>query len=235
MATPADWCPPAPPPTNAPPSPFGKTVPLTPSNLCSLGWRPLMLTGLLRDWLTKHFAAPLAIEEPDLRRYVWEDSVRTGLLVESIHRWRGDLVNKRPAIIVKRNAMQNIRYGINDSTGVNGHGTTQFATYWVGSHTVFCIHESGASAEILATEVQRELTEFAPVMTDSREGLGLHMWQVTEYGEIAEVEEARESFVIPVTVGWVYRESWAVHPNALKVRKISIGALFDGALRQDIG
>lgn len=214
------------------PEPYAKLLIPTPSNLCSMALRPLMITGLIRDWMTKHFAGPLSAEEPDLRNLIWQEGVRTGMLIESIYRWRGDIVNKRPALIIKQNARQNVRYGIDDAMGINGHGTPRFATHWVGSHTVFCIQGSGASAEILATEVQRELTEYAHPL---RASLGLALWQVTEVGEIAEVEEARESFVIPVTVGWAYAEGWALHQNSLKLRKVTIGALYNEILRQDIG
>lgn len=194
-----------------------------------MGWRPLMIMGLLRDLLTTHFSAPLRIEEPDLRRLVWQEGVRTGILIESIHRWRGDLVEKRPAVIIKPNGRQNVRRGINNAAGADGQGRELFRTFWVGSHTLFCIHGSGASADILATEVQRELTQYEAIIARN---LGLPMWQVTEVGAVAEVEEARESFVIPVTVGWAYEESWRVEQEALKLRKIALDILLDGELYQ---
>lgn len=194
-----------------------------------MGWRPLMITGLLRDLLVRHFASPTTIEEDDLRHLVWREDQRTGILIESIHRWRGDLVEKRPAVIIKPNGRQNVRWGIQDYAGADGQGNKLYQTFWVGSHTLFCIHGSGASAEILATEVQRELTEFHPVITQY---LKLYAWQVTEVGGIAELEEAKESFVVPVTVAWNFSELWKVSLEALKLRKIPLGIMLDGALIQ---
>lgn len=231
MTPPDNWCTPTPPASPGPPSGReGKLYSITPSALCSMGWRPLMITGLIRDLLIRHFSAPLNIEEVDLRHLIWRGDVRTGILIESIHRWRGELVEKRPAIIVKPNGRQNVRLLWGDKTGPTEQGHMQYQTWWVGSHTLFCIHESGASVEILATEVQRELTQFAPTIV---EYLNLYKWQVTEVGGIAELEEAKESFVIPITVGWAYSEQWQLELESLKLRKIPLALLLDGAVFQE--
>lgn len=188
-----------------------------------------MLTGMVRDILIRHFTAPSNIEEPDLRHLVWRADERTGILIESIHRWRGELVEKRPAVIVKRNAYQNLRLALGDRSGLTEDGHYEYSTFWVGSHTVFCLHGSGASVEVLASEVQRELTEFAPVIIQY---LGLLKWAVTEVGEISEIEEAKETYVVPITVGWAYEEEWRVELESLKLRKIPLSVLLDGALIQ---
>ena len=231
MKTPDNWCSSPPPPPPPPPSGVtGKLRAPAPSALCSQGWRTLMITGLLRDLLVRHFSVPLHVEEPDLRHLVWREDERTGILIESINRWRGELVEKRPAVIIKPNGRQNIRWGIQNSAGADEQGNRLFQTFWAGSHTLFCIHGSGASTEILATEVQRELTQFEYLMVQY---LGLYSWQVTEVGGVAEVEEARESFVIPITVGWTYSEMWKLSEEALKLRKVPLSVLLDGALVQE--
>lgn len=224
----SSWCEPQFPPTQLP-SGRSKLAPITPSSLCSYGWRPILIGGLIRDLLIRHFSTPLNIEEGDLRQLVWQEGVRTGILIESITRWKGDLVEKRPAVIIKENARQNQRMAIGDLAGTDGQGNHLYQTFWIGSHTLFCIHGSGASVGILATEVQRELTQFFPTII---EYLGLYNWQVTEVGAIQEVEEARESFVIPVTVGWCYSEKWKLSKESLKQRKIALSVLLGDALVQ---
>lgn len=194
-----------------------------------MGWRPILITGLVLDLLRKHFTSPLNIEEPDLRTLVWQESVRTGILIESIHRWRGDLVEKRPAIVVKKNARQNLRIGIEDYVGADELGNVHFETYWLGTHTLFCIHESGAATEILATEVQRELTQFGPLFVKY---MGLAKWQVVDVGDTAILEESRQSFVTPVNVAWAYSEKWSIEKEALKLRKVNLDILLDGTLIQ---
>jgi hypothetical protein len=186
-----------------------------------------MILGLLIDVLRRHFADTLNIESPDLRSLVWRKDERTGILIESIYRWRGELVEKRPAVVVKPNARANVKMGIGNVLGPDEQGHVKYQTFWVGSHTLFCIHGLGASVDILATEVQREITQFAPVLGKY---LDLYEFQVTEVGAVAEVEEARESFVIPVTVGWAYGETWKVEYESLKLMRVPLSVLLQDAL-----
>ena len=197
---------------------------VTASALCHTGWAPIILQGLFRDILIRHFSEANHIEMPDLRKLIWREDPPTGILIESVQRWRGDLTEKRPAILIKRNAFKNLRAVIGDLTGTDEEGTDNYVTFWVGSHTLFCIHGTGASVDILATEVQRELTQFAPVYVKL---LGLHKFQVTQVGEISELEEATENFVVPITVGWAYEETWSLTPEALRMMAIDIGFNLD--------
>lgn len=225
--TPDNWCTSQTPiPPQKPSGTNGKLIKPTPSALCSMGWRRLMITGLLRDMLARHFGTPLNVEEPDLRHLVWREDERTGILIESIQRWRKDLAEKRPAIVIKANSRKNIRWGIQDATGANEQGHRLYQTFWAGSHTLFCIHGSGASADILATEVERELNEFHPLMLAY---LGLYSWQVTEVDAIAELEESKEDFVVPVTVAWVYDSKWQIDLESVKLGKVALNTLLDGA------
>lgn len=189
------------------------------TSLDHMGWQPLLLTGLLRDILTKHFETPTNIESPDLRSLIWSESESTGILIESVFRWRGELANKRPAILIRRNAYQNTRLTINDLAGADVQGSEHFMTLWVGSHSLFCVHGSGAGVESLATEVQREITQFGPSL---RNYLHLFKCQVAEVGTISILEEATQSFVIPITVAWAYQETWALRPLALPLRHVDL-------------
>jgi hypothetical protein len=216
---PGPWCVPTPP--SVPPPGTGQVIPGLISALCSKGWRPILITGLIADLLRRHFADSANIEETDLSRYIWHADERTGILIESIHRWRGELVEKRPACIIKRNDYQNVRWGIGDFVTMLNDGTMEFCTGFVGSHTVFCLHTSGAAAEILGTEVQRELHQFHPVIVQY---LGLLRYGVTEVGGVGEIEESKEGFVVPVTVGWAYQENWRLAQEALKLRRAPLTA-----------
>lgn len=192
-----------------------------------MGWRPIFITGMLRDHLTRHFKTPSNIEEADLQSLVWREDERSGILIESVYRWVDQNVEKRPAIIIKPNSRRNLRMGILDYAGATAQGQRRFKTFWLGSHTLSCIHGSGASAEILATEVQRELTQFAEVL---KQQLGLELCQVTEVAAVAKVEEARKNYVQPITFGWAYAESWQLDLESRKLRSISMSVLMDGAL-----
>jgi len=216
-----------PPPPGFPtvdPPPKDSCEPLRISSLCERGWQPLLLTGMIRDALIRHFAAPIQIEQPDLRRYIWQSGPETGILIESVHRWRGDVVEKRPALLIKRNAYQNKRVMIADLSGITEQGFDNHTNFWVGSHTVFCIHGTGASVEILATEVQRFFNGFSPIV---RQYLGLHQFAVMEVGAISEVEEASENFLVPITLAWTYQERWLLEQQSLPIRRIPLSIILD--------
>src|ERR1017187_6773986 len=89
------WCKP-----DQPVPPKGDCTPceLRVSSLCEMGWRPLLIMGLLVDQMRRHFGDQETIESYDLRRYVWHEAEKTGILIESVYRWRGDVVELRPAL-----------------------------------------------------------------------------------------------------------------------------------------
>lgn len=210
-----------------PGDPSQSTVP-TLSSLCvSLG-RPFVMTGLLRDILTRKFSNADNIEDPDLKGLLWKSGTATNILIESAHRWVPAFAERRPAVILKRNTCQNLRRGVGDQRlgpHVDSEGHEHYVTYWVGSHTLFCIGGTGAQAEILGSEVQRELTEFGPVI---RRKMGLLQFQVLQIGAVAKLEEAQENFVVPITVGWAFEERWVLRYEAPLLRHISLSMLLEG-------
>jgi len=197
------------------------------SAICSLMPRALLLTGVFRDLLTRHFSSRDYIETPELQRLIWQRGEQTNILIEVIHRWVPVLTEKRAAVIIKRNTYANRRLGIGDRLQMplaDMSGDPHYSTFWVGSHTLFCLGGSGAQAELLATEVQREMTGFGPVIQRT---LRLHRFSVTEVGAIAELEEATENFVVPVTVGYAYEQNWLIRQQAPTLRSVSLSTLLD--------
>ena len=51
---------------------------------------------------------------------------------------------------------------------------------------------------------------------------------VTDVGPINEIEEAKESFVIPVNVAWAYQELWKIKTESLRIRNVLLSELLDG-------
>lgn len=198
------------------------------SAVCSLMARPLIMTGLFRDILLRHFAAASHIEHPDLRHLIWNRTLgESNILIESVHRWRPHLTEQRPACLIKRNSYRNQKVGIGDrrqGPPADIYGNAHYVTFWVGSHTIFCVGGTGAQAELLGTEVQRELTEFGPLI---RRTMQLHRFQVVEVGEIGELEEATENFVVPVTAGYAYEERWVLEQQAPTLHSISLSLVLE--------
>jgi hypothetical protein len=196
------------------------------SSLQELLFTPILLTGLFRDILVKHFQE-WQNRDPALRSLVWRDDSAANILVESIHRWTPQQTGKHPAVVIKRQGYQNRRVGINDQNlgnNIDREGARRFETFWIGSHTLFCLGSEGAQAEVLSTEVQRELTQFGPAI---RESLGLMRFQVAEIGAIAELEEAERTFVVPVTVSYAFSERWKLRQDAARLKRVSLSLITD--------
>lgn len=191
------------------------------SALCSTGMRPQVMAGFLIQHLRTHFATANNIETPGLRDYLWAPENAGKLVIESVTRWKPELTEKRPAIVVKRGPWQIARRGINDqhlgNTPLDGHD--RHSVFMRGSHTLFCIAGEGAETEQLATEVYRELNGFAPII---RQWLNLHRFVLAHVGELSLLKEATDNFVVPVSVAYVFEESTTLRSDAPALKRIQI-------------
>lgn len=197
------------------------------SALCSYGMRPHVVTGLLRQILLAHYSDPNNIEEPRVRRQletigVWHPSDNGlnagGILIESITRWQPATADKRPAILLKRNGWKWQRQGIGDRLTTNVYeGTTSYAGFWEGSHTLFCLAQAGAEVEFLTTETVKLIHNFGPWI---REQMGFHQFYVSEVGGVGEVQEAVQGYAVPVTVAYMAEEAWTLQPYAPRLKRI---------------
>jgi hypothetical protein len=184
-----------------------------PSSICSLGWRPILVTGMLVQEIRDQFSAPDRLEHINLREYLWRSRIdQTSLVVESMTRWNSSLVSSRPAILIRRNAWQTQRLGIGDrmqmATALDGW--ERFSLLMCGSHTIFCLAREAGECETLAAEVYLQLMQFGQKL---RERLDLIRFMVTEIGQMLPVLEAREHFGVPITVAYVHNQSWTVRKH----------------------
>ena len=234
----ADWCPPAGTPPSKDACRTQSTVDI--SYLCDNGWQPLLITGFLRDLLVRQWANPQNIVSPEMKQYGWSEQASSGILIESVHRYRADLVEKRPAIMIKRNSFRNMQLGfagLNNGAGIAAYPNEKGAisrhqTLFVGSHTLFCIHGTGASAEILASEVMSHLVA---CLYPIRRHLGLRQFSVTEVGAIQELEESNENYVVPITVGWGYEHTWQLREESLPLQSVSLTGLLGPDTEVNLG
>jgi len=198
--------------------------------LCEYGWQPLLITGFLRDFLVRQWGNADNILSPEMKQYVWSGKSDSAILIESVHRYRSDVVGKRPAIMIKRNAFRNMQTGFigqifgggaaayeNEKGAISRH-----TTLFIGSHTLFCIHGTGASTEILASEVVGQLIA---AMYPVRKRLKLRQFSVTEVGAIHKLEESSENYVIPITVGWCFEHVWQLKLESLPLQQVSLTGL----------
>lgn len=175
------------------------------------------MTGFIRKFLLNHFSNPNNIEHPQLADYLWNPTDGSAIMIESIFRWRPAMANKRPAILIKPNKMQNLKLGIDNFIGTDRRGFANFQTFWIGSHTLFCLDGQGAAAEILGAEVSRALGQNGPSF---KLQCGLYAFNVSSLDDIFEVDEARENWSCPVVVAWAFDEKWSLREVSLPLRHI---------------
>ena len=189
------------------------------SSICSLGMRPLLMTGFLRQNLMEHFAEKDQIEDGSLKDYLWKSSADSSILIESITRWKPNETAARPALIIKRGPWRVERKGINDQNfgADNLDGYDRYSTFMHGSHTIYCITNTGAECEKLSAEVYRHLITFTPLI---RQELKLHRFVVAEVGPLSELEESDEHFVVPISVTYSHEEAWTLKPQVPKLKRI---------------
>ncbi len=194
------------------------------SSFCQMLGERHIMTGLFCDLIRRHFATESNIPTADLRNLIWKKTDQTGILIEPAYKWRPELTQKRPAVLVKPNALVNKKMGLGNLRQlpfVDQAGNKRFITYWIGSHTLFCIAGNGTKVELLANEVRAELSQFSEVI---RSTLNLKQFGVIEVGAISILEEAQENLVVPVTVGFAIEERWMVRKQAPRLNRISMKA-----------
>jgi len=215
-----DWCQPSAAPDKDPCNTLGL------SSLCANGWDLLTSTGFFADVLRRHFASADQIRSQDLKERIWTPSEKTGILIEEVFHWRGDVVGKRPAVIIKRNEFRTQEFLLNNLMGIGANlASTEHNVFWTGSHTLFCIAGTSAETDILATEVLEYMLTFSPVF---RQQLGMVKFIVAEVGAVGLLEESLEHYVVPITVGYSYQYNWGLEEVSLPLKNISLGITVDG-------
>lgn len=190
-------------------------------------WKSQSLTALVVSILRQEFADANNITQSTLQNYLWKPDDTTGILIEAIGRWKPTLTQKRLALVVKRNGQKTLNLGIGGNRmqmgfPPNAPGATKDirAVYFQGTHTVFCIGKESAETETLAAEVYRYLVGFAPKI---RELMCMIKFMVTEIGELSLLEESYEHFIVPITVAYVYEDSWEIQTqSAGPLRQVSL-------------
>lgn len=191
------------------------------SSPCSFGLTPLLMTGFLIQWLGDHFSTRENIEHPELRDILWRANTRNGILIASITDWDPAAVEKRPAVIIKRNAWQPERIAIDDRLTPSADGYEHYYTIMRGSHTLFCLAGEGGEVEILGAEVFREMLTFGSLI---RRTLDLKRFTVADLGPVNELQESTENYAVPVTVAYASNLSWDLQQDSPKLKRLVLSA-----------
>lgn len=176
---------------------------------------PITMTRVLRHWLILHFSSPDRIENRTPGRYltslVWRPDHTTDIVIEPVYKWTPQLTEKRPAILIARGEWQRIQLGLDDryQDFQVENQSILYECWWKGVHILYCIANDGNEAELLSAEVTRELNQFAPIV---RHLLALRRLAVQGVGKLSKLEEARENWVVPIALEYIFSEAWQLQP-----------------------
>lgn len=228
---------------DAPPQTFVGLDPI--SSLCTTRQPAQLLTGIMLRLLQEHFANADNLEynganefesaegmtpKLQLQGYIWnEDKTKTNIQIQPVWEYNSQDIQRRPGIYVKRNGLQPQRIAINDGQTVNslrdkdGKIVQVRGNYHsmmiLGSHTVFCVGNTGAEAEMLGAEVFEHMLMFAPII---RQDMKFHRFTVTEVAELSLLDEFDEHFVAPVVVSYAYAWAWRLQKVAPWLKTLAI-------------
>lgn len=193
------------------------------SALCHYGVTPTVMTGALRQVLIQHFGDTRNILNATLRgrlerEGVWREDVNTGIVIESLHRWRPELTSAKPALILKENEWQWDRRGIGDQSGDDVFTARRFFQgYWNGSHTIFALATESVEAQLIAIEAMKCLLWFESEISQQ---LNLQRFIPVSIGAVATLKEARENYVVPIVVAYTVPEAWYLQEDAPKLKQL---------------
>lgn len=193
------------------------------SAICSFGHTPRLMTGIIRQILLQVFVDENNIRNAHLRNYlrrngVWSEGVDSGIYIESLLRWRPELTESRPALVIKEGDWDWMRVGIGDRAGVDWRSGRQSGLgYWKGTHTVFAIGGEGPETQLLGAEVAKLLLWYGQTIVDQ---MNLHRYVPLQLGAPRALQEATENYVVPVSVAYVAEERWSTQVDAPRLKRI---------------
>lgn len=217
------------------------------SSICTTQHPANVLTGIFLQILRHHFSDPARLQyngenefaDPDhtipkqeLEGYVWlPDKTQTRIQIQSVWEVNTEDIQRRPGIYVKRNQLQprKLSIGHGFSTGavkdkegnllrVEGH---LYSILVLGSHTIFCVGQAGAEAELLGQEVFELMLQFGPHLRDE---LKFQSFETVECGEVSMLEEAKTHFAVPIVVGYAFARTWRIEKVAPWLKNVVIDA-----------
>lgn len=182
---------------------------------------PLLITGLFRDLLTRHFAAAESMEDEALRSLVWTPTATTTkIVIEANTRWTPQLAGSRPSIIIKRNDHQRQKLSIGDREFVGAPQMVErYTAMWSGSHTLFALAQEAAMSEYIAFEAANQIDQFCPIL---RRAFRFHQLQVSAVGAPSKVKESHEHWAVPISVTYSYERPWTLASERPALRSVQL-------------
>lgn len=189
---------------------------------CAVPLSQRYVTGVLRQLLIHHFGDPRNVIDSQVRKYLesqnWSEDAPTGIYIEAVSRWRPEMVETRPAVLIKEGAWRWRRLGANNAVDVDIlREVRKFIGLWQGSHTLFCVSRQGAEAQNIAMETARVLQWYSSEIADQ---FRLQNFTVLQIGALSALKESKENYAVPVVVGYVVEEAWQLQADAPRFQRL---------------
>ena len=199
-----------------------------PWTYCRLRFAPILATGVILGLLREHYGNPTAIVDPMLLSYVWRSDNTTAMMIETCTNDALTMIQMRPAILVRRNAIRPKREGLDDEIkSLSGQQGNDYVVTLHGSHTVFCITNKPGHTETLANETAMYLLQASPQIRGSLCFKG--DFRLEEIGELGVIEGMGGQYVVPVTFSYLTDFAWSIAPDVPPLRHIDVKILLDPA------
>jgi hypothetical protein len=197
-----------------------------PRTFCRVKFSPMLATGVILGLIREHYGNPTAIADPVLQSCVWRSDDQTGILIETCTNDALSRIQMRPAVLVRRNAIQVKREGIGDEVRSLGPdiGGSHYVVTLHGSHTVFCISGKPGNVEALANETAMYLLQASPEIRGALCFKG--GFKLDEIGVIGLLEGGGGQYVVPVTFSYITDFQWSIAPDEPVLRHIDVGVLW---------
>ncbi len=172
---------------------------------------PIALVALFVDMLRNYFKF-------NSTRYTYsKDSKENKLLIESGYSFKSDEIGKRPAIYVKRGAIQFAKIVRGHFADFQPDGTTRNIAQEQGYITIMCLSTKPLEAEMIGTEVAEFLQGMCIIISREFDFLTLN---VDAIGDLGILEEHKEMYVTPITLTFAAIKVWGVWQESVKLKKI---------------
>jgi hypothetical protein len=194
------------------------------SILCNdIGLSPEMIEGVLAQLLTQHFSDPNWIIYDELRGYTWDPApTKRKIQILPVNKWEEVAQSKMPAVVYSDLGQSFERLAIGDNYYLDKERnfTQAYTRACRGAHRLMCIGETDYSAALLATEVGRWLTEFAPRLVSA---LPFHDFQVAQRETPQTFNALGGRIGVALVVQYTYIWAWELAPAGPPLK--ALGAL----------
>lgn len=189
-------------------------------------WPLQKVTNLLLLWMQYHFGLASRIVQPQLADKVWTNSPASPILITSLADFKPTDSQKRAAILPARQTVkmhqESRGLGANRQLAGCGHGPLRrvYQKYMIGRHLIHCVGGKEGEAEVLATEVYEEISDFCPII---QEALCFVTFRCDEIGPRMQLEEHKQTYTVPVLVDYAYVRSWEITGTAATLSRVELG------------